>query len=63
MVQVVSPQKPMQATCYKCKAELSFVFTEIQEKTVTSYPNDREYIKFIVCPCCQNEVSVKGYHS
>lgn len=63
MVQIVSPQKPMEATCYKCKSGLSFVYTEIQEKTTHDYGGGRDLVKYIVCPCCGHEVQVKGYHS
>ena len=63
MVQVVSPQKPMQVTCHRCKAGLEYVFTEIQERMVSDYTGDKELVKFITCPVCNNMVQVKGYHS
>lgn len=63
MVQVVSPQKPMGATCHKCKAGLEYVYTEIQEKRECDYTGDCEMVKYITCPCCNNQVRVKGYHS
>jgi len=58
MVSVVSPQKVMQATCYKCKAGLEYVFTEIKEKTTTDYTDGRDVVKYIVCPVCNNHVTV-----
>lgn len=56
MVQIVSPQKPMHATCYKCKARLEYVFTEIKTKTTTDYTDGRDVVKYIVCPVCNNHV-------
>ena len=62
MVQIVSPQKPMEATCNKCKAGLSFVYTEIQEKITSDYSGGRDIVKYVMCPCCNSQVQVKGHH-
>lgn len=59
MVQVVSPQKSMTAECSQCKAELSYVYTEIQQKIERDYGGGHERVKFIVCPCCNNQVRLQ----
>ena len=58
MVTVVKPQEVEQVKCRKCGSTLEYVFTEVQERKTVDYDGSRDTYRFIVCPCCENEVSV-----
>jgi DNA-directed RNA polymerase subunit RPC12/RpoP len=65
MVTVVS-RTPHQSVvketiCRNCGCTLQYVPRDIKERTVSDYTGDRDVIKYIECPECNHQVTVKGY--
>jgi uncharacterized protein with PIN domain len=65
MVTVVS-RTPHQSVvketiCKNCGSTLQYVPRDIKERTVSDYLGDRDIIKYIECPECNDHVTVKGY--
>lgn len=59
MVTVVN-QKPFRITCGKCRSELEYHYSEVQEhKTNQDYLGDFYLVKGIVCPVCQTVLTHK----
>lgn len=62
MVTVVStvphPSVVKEAVCRKCGATLSYVPKDVDTRTYRDYSGGTDIDKFIVCPCCSNEVGV-----
>ena len=65
MVTVVStvphPSVVKETICRNCGATLNYVPADIQERTVSDYTGDRDIVRYIVCPPCGHQVTVKGY--
>ncbi len=65
MVTVVS-RTPHQSVvkeiiCRNCGSTLQYVPRDIKERTVSDYTGDREIVRYIECPECNEQVTVKGY--
>ena len=65
MVTVVS-RTPHQSVvketiCRNCGSTLQYVPRDIKERTVSDYTGDREIVRYIECPECNDKVTVKGY--
>ena len=58
MVTVVEPKEVKQVKCRKCGSTLEYVYTEIQERNTVDIDGGRDIWKFVVCPCCDNQVTV-----
>ena len=65
MVTVVSTAPHLsvvkEVICRNCGATLNYVPKDIKEKTVSDYLGDKDYIRYIECPPCGHQVTVKGY--
>jgi hypothetical protein len=48
-------------TCTKCTSIIEYTLNEVQEDYSTDYTGDKDYYKYIPCPCCGKQVIVKGY--
>lgn len=58
MVQILTPPTRLEAACKKCGAGLGYEVTEIQTGTSYDYRGDYEAYWYIVCPACENKVTV-----
>ena len=58
MVQVVSPPKQLNKTCYFCGAGLSYTQPEVKSKTTSDYTGGKDTVHYIKCPSCNHDVSV-----
>lgn len=47
--------------CRNCGCTLQYVPRDIKERTVSDYAGDREIVRYIECPECNDQVTVKGY--
>jgi len=65
MVTVVSKQPHAsvvrEAICRNCGCMLQYVPRDIKERVVSDYLGDRDIIRYIECPECNDQVTVKGY--
>ena len=65
MVTVVSTQPHAsvikETICRNCGSTLQYVPRDIKERTVSDYTGDREIVRYIECPECNDRVTVKGY--
>lgn len=65
MVTVVStqphPSVVKEVICRNCGSTLQYVPRDIKERTVSDYTGDREIVRYIDCPTCSHQVTVKGY--
>lgn len=65
MVTVVSkvPHQSVvkETVCRNCGSTLQYVPRDIKERTVSDYTGDREIVRYIDCPECNDRVTVKGY--
>ncbi len=65
MVTVVSkvPHQSVvkETICRNCGSTLQYVPRDIKERTVSDYTGDREIVRYIDCPECNDRVTVKGY--
>ena len=65
MVRVVSttPHASVvkEVICRNCGATLEYVPADIQERTVSDYTGDKDVIRYIVCPPCGSQQTVRGY--
>jgi uncharacterized protein with PIN domain len=65
MVTVVSKQPHAsvikETICRNCGCTLQYVPRDIKQRTVSDYLGDRDIIKYIECPECNDQVTVKGY--
>ena len=65
MVTVVSkvPHQSVvkETVCRNCGSTLQYVPRDIKERTVSDYTGDREIVRYIDCPECNERVTVKGY--
>jgi len=65
MVTVVStaphPSVVKEVICRNCGATLNYVPADVQERTESDYGGGRDIVKFIKCPPCGNQQTVKVY--
>ena len=65
MVTVVStvPHQSVvkETVCKNCGSTLQYVPRDIKERTVSDYTGDREIVRYIECPVCAHQATVKGY--
>lgn len=65
MVTVVSKQPHAtvlkEIICRNCGCTLQYVPRDIKERTVSDYTGDRELVRYIECPECNDQVTVRGY--
>lgn len=65
MVTVVStvphPSVVKEVVCRNCGATLNYVPKDIKERIEGDYTGGRDVYRYIECPPCGNQVSVKGY--
>lgn len=65
MVTVVSkvPHQSVvkETICRNCGSTLQYVPRDVKERTVSDYTGDREIVRYIDCPECNDRVTVKGY--
>lgn len=65
MVTVVSTQPHAsvirEIICRNCGSTLQYVPKDIKERTVSDYTGDRDIVRYIECPECNDHVTVKGY--
>ena len=65
MVTVVNkgphPSVVKEVICRNCGSTLEYVPRDIKERTVSDYTGDREIVRYIECPECDEHVTVKGY--
>lgn len=65
MVTVVSrtPHQSVvkETVCRNCGSTLQYVPRDIKQRTVSDYLGDRDIVKYIECPECNEQVTVKGY--
>jgi RNase P subunit RPR2 len=47
--------------CRNCGSTLQYVPRDIKERIVSDYTGDRETIRYIECPECGDNATVKGY--
>lgn len=47
--------------CRNCGSTLQYVPRDIKERTVSDYTGDREIVRYIDCPECNDRVTVNGY--
>lgn len=58
MVTVVNPPKTKHTNCSRCRAELAFTYNDTKERVSTDYLGGRDTVRYIVCPCCNHNVTV-----
>lgn len=62
VVSTVPHQSVVKETiCKNCGSTLQYVPRDIKERVVSDYTGDREFIRYIECPPCGHQVTVKGY--
>lgn len=62
VVSTVPHQSVIKETiCRNCGSTLQYVPRDIKERFVSDYSGDRERIRYIECPPCGHQVTVKGY--
>jgi hypothetical protein len=52
MIKIIKQGKIRTATCPKCECVFSY------EKEDIEYGDQRDYYEHVICPCCQNRISV-----
>lgn len=50
-----------EAICSNCGVTLEYVPADIEERMVTDYTGDSDVIRFIRCPKCQHQHTVRSY--
>ena len=50
-----------EVVCRNCGCTLQYVPRDVKERTVSDYTGDREIVRYIDCPECNDQVTVKGY--
>lgn len=48
-------------TCRNCASILEYVPCEVRENYSTDYTGDKDYYKYILCPCCGKQATVTSY--
>lgn len=43
-------------TCRKCASILQYLPTDLKGRTSKDYGGGNDYVEFVVCPTCSNEV-------
>ncbi len=60
MITIISPPKPTTSVpCPRCGAVIGYSLADVQEDYVTDYTGDRDYYKYIPCPCCTSQIKIK----
>lgn len=60
MVSVVTPPTGKPASCRECGAGLSYMPSDVRNGESTDYGGGREFYKYILCPCCGHQITVRG---
>ena len=50
-----------EAICRNCGSTLQYVPRDIKERVETDYGGDRDIVKYIECPECNDRVTVGSY--
>lgn len=63
MVKVVGRDESVvkKVTCRKCASVLEYTLSEVQQYTSYDYGGGSDIVKYIKCPSCGHDVSVRGY--
>lgn len=59
MIKVIT-KHVWETTCRNCNSTLQYEYSDIKRKTVSDYTGDKETVKYIKCPVCLHDVSVKN---
>lgn len=58
MVKVIDQPKEKETVCYKCRARLSYTFSEMKSSVESDYTGFTEKVTRITCPCCNTNTQV-----
>lgn len=65
MVRVVKMEPHLsvvkEVICRNCGATLEYVPADVQTRIETDYGGGRDNVRYIVCPPCGHQQTVKGY--